>query len=300
MITLCVVSLDRLKRYLDILYNSIYEHTSLINEIVIVKVDEKPDFKQEWQTNGINFKLIGYQKNIFLPIQSNLYDKLLENENPAMVCLEHALALHQAIDHATNDLVMLCDPDVFFLSEVDKIYLDLFEKHNLNIIGISHHSAVCRAESFFPTVINSMFRKSSLPGEDYLREFLTSKNSLAINATEADKAQQQDVPLPGKILIPSNVTGLVDVWPNPNGYHETGCNLLLWAKEQNWNWLSFQTMDCRLYTTGYCRGNIKTPKLKKQNLMYHAMNSTRGHPYEIKARLVKHKEAWESLNKEEQ
>lgn len=278
MITLCTVALRRLDGFIDILKQSIFKHTTLIDEVVIVRVDE-PDCQKEQVIRGVNFKEIGYHAG------------LQERGNPtAVMCLEHALGLHRGIDEAKNDLVMICDPDVFFLSPVDKLYLDLFLSNDLHIIGVSRPEGVAHANTFFPSVINSMFRKSSLPGEDYLREYLTANHSMP------EAFLQEDVALPGKILIPSNVTKMTDVWPNPTGHHETGCNLYLWAKEKNWQWLAFQTTDCHTYSTAYCRGNKKAPKLAKQNLLYHAINSTRGTPQEIEQRLINHQALWDHVD----
>lgn len=274
MITLCTVALNRLEGFLDILKQSILKYTTLINEVVIVRVDE-PSCQKESVIGSIRFKEIGYQAPVFT------------KGNPtAIMCLEHALGLHRGIDEAANDLVMICDPDVFFVSAIDRLYLELVEKHDLDIIGISRPEGVAHANTFFPSVINSMFFKSSMPGENYLREHLTANRSMP------EAILKEDVALPGKILIPSNVTKREDVWPNPTGHHETGCNLYLWAKENNWQWLSFQTPDCHLYSTAYYRGSVKVSKLSRQNLLYHAINSTRGTPEEIEQRLINHQEVW--------
>lgn len=180
MITLCTVALRRLDGFIDILKQSIFKHTTLIDEVVIVRVDE-PDCQKEQVIRGVNFKEIGYHAG------------LQERGNPtAVMCLEHALGLHRGIDEAKNDLVMICDPDVFFLSPVDKLYLDLFLSNDLHIIGVSRPEGVAHANTFFPSVINSMFRKSSLPGEDYLREYLTANHSMP------EAFLQEDVALPGK------------------------------------------------------------------------------------------------------
>ena len=91
--------------------------------------------------------------------------------------------------------------------------------------------------------------------------------------------------MPGKYLIPGPLCP--EEFPNPEGAFDVGCNLFLWAKAQNWRWLSFyrdggvfpKTNDeygfkeliyPMNYTTAEYRTNFGLEKdLGKQELLYH-------------------------------
>ena len=66
-----------------------------------------------------------------------------------------------------------------------------------------------------------------------------------------------------------------EMFPNPTGNFDTASYLWLWANQQNWNWLAFQTTDCHTYTSTYYRGNIKIKdRIEKRKLFYHAVSGS--------------------------
>lgn len=59
MISICVVTLDRLNDYFDIFLESIQEKTKYVKEVLIVNVDQESDFYKTWQVGDIVFKMFG-------------------------------------------------------------------------------------------------------------------------------------------------------------------------------------------------------------------------------------------------
>jgi hypothetical protein len=164
---------------------------------------------------------------------------------------------------------MLSDPDVFFYTSVDKYYYEMMTKHNLNLIGLSHFASVTEAYGFFPNVFNMMFKKQECPGPNWLIESLTLRN-VSINAELND-----DTKVPGKYLCPGKLPGMEHYFPNPDGHYETGSVFLIWTKQQNWRWVSFQTIDVYNYTTAFYRSSFGLrEKLGKEKLVYHATNGS--------------------------
>ena len=169
-----------------------------------------------------------------------------------------------------NEYVLLSDPDVFFYTEIDKFYLSLIEKYNLNIVGLSHSMAVKQSFTYFPNILNLMAKKSDLPPNDYMKSLEFDNDVLIIPTCEDWKEK-----IIAKWLFPNTPKGKEHLFPNPNGNWETGCNLVLWSQENNWRWLSFQTFDCFLYTTQYYRTNFSLrDRFLKTKLLYHTVNST--------------------------
>lgn len=236
MITLCTVTLDRIKKYEDILIESVFKNTKLISEVVLADND-RADGKQEWVQNGIKFKKIGSKIAGFDACGD-----------------QHALGLHAAMSEATNDLVYWCDPDIFFYSSVDQLYYELKTKYELNVVGCSHHSATELAGTFFPWHGNLLVSKKDLPPTTWMDNNLRLK---------------------GKYLLAGAGIEFNEKYPNPKGNFDTASALWLWGHEQNWKWLSFQTLDAHLYTTKYYRGNSKLKdRLPMEKLIYHAVSGS--------------------------
>lgn len=164
----------------------------------------------------------------------------------------HPLAMKAAIERASNDLVLLCDPDIFFYAPVDKIYLGLMEKYDLNYIGAAPHLAIEYSSKFFPNILCMLTRKSCLPDEDFLPQFK------------------------GEYLRGDRDDSLAPNFPYPNGLFDTGVYLYLWAEQNKQKWLSFYPSDIHLYTTKMYRTNFKLKDRIPQNkLFYHATGGSR-------------------------
>lgn len=257
MITLCTVLLGNLEDAFSIMLDSVSQKMKLVTEIIAVRVDTEEASEQHLDINGIHVRRYNC---------------------PLSVIYGHALGLHECIRLASQDYLMFCDPDIFFYSDVDKLYMDMFEKYNLNIAGISHHAATNQSYTFFPCVMNCLVRKSQLPGEDWLKEYLKIRpsvlNHTAMTGQEEDESNY--VPAPGKYLLVGHIPQLVSQFPNknPGCNWDVGCNLWLWAHRQSWNWLSFQTLDCHNYDTKYHRSNLGKLNLPRQKLLYHCTSSS--------------------------
>jgi glycosyltransferase involved in cell wall biosynthesis len=265
MISVLTVELKSCKNHLELLLNSIINHSKFVSEVIIAVSDATEDFKEEWKVNNIQFKRFSN------PIKNMWYG--------------HALGLHAALDHAQGEYIMFSDPDTFWYTPLDEFYLKLINNHDLNYIGVSHHNGINQCFGFFPYVINSMVKKSSLPNKNWLQGKLKFRgvklrraelleNELFVAPSEAD-APLAD----GKFLIPNPIPDLCDTYPNKdsNALFDVGCNMWLWNEEKKGRWLSFQTIDCHIYATKYFKNNFGLKeKLPKKNLIYHLGSGSRG------------------------
>jgi hypothetical protein len=253
MITLCTVVLDSCERYLPVLVESIVEKTKYISEVLIAKPDGKKDYSREWIDRNIRFLEFTHSEELFH---------------------SHSLCLHECIDRAKNDFVLLCDPDVFFYSAAEEVFLDLYHKHELGAIGTSHHNSINQAQAFFPYIFNLLLRKSTLPDANWMKGLIKTPPVLLLG--QKDRYETAKI-MDGKWLLPGAIPGYWERFPNHgnNAIFDVSCNLTLWAQDQNWKWLSFQTTDCHTYTTRYFRGNFKIKeKIPFRKLIYHSVGST--------------------------
>jgi len=172
--------------------------------------------------------------------------------------VEHALALHECIKRASNEHVLLHDPDVFYYVPADDFFYRLMTKYDLNAIGVSHSGSTGRAFTYFPYLSNILLKKSELPNDDWLNGRIIDDKRLLRK---------------GKFLIRTRIPEFESIFPNPNGDFDTGSFLWLWSYQNNWKWLAFQTADARLYTTKYYRGSVKVKeKFGNQKLLYQRLS----------------------------
>jgi len=241
MITLCTVTLDRLKdKFEAVLIESILEHCTLVNEVILANNDRGTDYREEWKEGKITFRRIGANEGL--------------GGGPGE---QHAFGLHIGIDNASNDLIYLCDPDVFFLSAADEFFYNVKNKYKLDVIGCSHHSATELCGKFFPWHGSVLMNKSKLPGKDWIKE---DENILGC---------------PGKWLTRKAGQSQKHLYPYPDGNFDTASALWLWAHQQNWSWMSFLTPDAHLYTTKFYRASTKiSERFKLQKLIYHAVSGS--------------------------
>lgn len=246
MITVCTVILDPVMEYYEIYKKSVAQKTKLVSEVFIAKVDSPP-YEKRWDENGIRFCEFGIMGT----------DRCSQG-------VEHGVGLRKCIERASNEYVMFHDPDVFFYKPVDELYLDLVRKYDLNYIGVSHCTATKFAYTFFPYLSCALVKKSDLPPPDWLK----------------GKIRVYGRPLDGEYLIRmDDIPEYTQQFPNPTGDFDTGSYLWLWSHQNNWKWLSFQTLDVHNYTARYNRGNIKiNEKFNNDKLIYHATSSTAGNP----------------------
>jgi hypothetical protein len=240
MITLVTTTIPEVERYFEHFKKSIIEHSKLITEVVICKADQHYTYSNTWIENGIAFREIGS------PFSE--YRKF----NKLDVSQDHLHALHQSIDCSSNDLILISDVDVFFYTNVDKLYYDLMLKFNLDMIGVSRNNPNWYVHGYFPTVVNMMVRKSKLPTQKFAQQF-------GVNHFLGFKLEWRDSP-------PENFK---ELFLKPNGHYDTGCLLYPWAIQNNMNWLSFQTIDLHNYSTKYHASSPKIKNLPITKLLYH-------------------------------
>lgn len=277
MITICTVTTDTLQQYAAIMLDSIICRTQMVSEVKIAKPDSDENLDEKWEKRGIKFHLFG------CPVKDSWYG--------------HPLGLHACIEKATNEYLFFCDPDIFFYSPVEKIYLDLMNKYDINYIGVSHHASVIQAHTYFPVVVNSMIKKSDLPSADWMKGELKYRTRVlhSHELSDDDDYELAD----GKYLIESPLPKHYHKFPNKDlkyapYYFDVGCNLWLWGQEKKWKWLAFQTTDCHNYSTIYNRGNLKIEKLPKTKLIYHVVGASNHTEKFIKEHLPPFIDAYQS------
>jgi hypothetical protein len=245
MISICAVTMKCLEPIEDIFLESIIRKMPHVREILLASPDLPHDYCKQKTTGRIKITKFG---------------------NPVATpgSWGHAHGLHACLHRATQEYVMLSDPDIFFYTAVDEVYLNLMYKYGLSVIGLSYESPTIMATTFFPHVYNLMVKKNWLPPDNWLDDMLR-KQSL-----HADNMNVGLVPMNSKWLSPGPVSKLYTLFPNVKGSYDTGCNLWMWTYRNNGRWLSFQTMDIHNYNTAVWRGNFKCKdKLPKNKLLYH-------------------------------
>jgi len=245
MISLCIPSEVRQIPWLKILLKSVTGRTTLINDIQIT-VNEyfgEPQFagKISWRGNKV---------------------RILSNDVNS-TNLRHWTALSQSVEHAKNDLVLLCDSDVCLMAGVDTFFYELLGKFNLDIVGVSHYLAVNEAFGFMPNVIFTLLKRSQFEDCHYLRDEVPPWN-----LTKEQVQSLKFLNFSGACLASKR-----QYYPNPDGHAETGSNLAAYVNEKKLNWLSFQTTDIHNYTSRFWRSNLKGLKIEKRPIIYHQSGS---------------------------
>lgn len=249
MISICTVILGPSKKYLDIYKESIINRTKQVREVLICDLDAASDYYREETIKNIKFKYFGI---------------------PPVACVSthlvgHPFGLHDCIRRATEDYVLLFDPDMFCYSGLDELYLDLYKKYELTFIGISHHGAMQNCSGYFPYVGNLFAKKDKLPDDKFLDNSI--KYSTVFN-TEKPECDQE---FKGKYLMSGVIPEIMHLYPNPHGHCDTGFHLWYWCHLTQGRWLSFPTLDTHSYTSRIYRANFKiTDKLPKKKLIWHA------------------------------
>jgi len=249
--------------YAQIMVDSLLRNTNQISRVIIANAQKVEGLHwgriaKTYEARGVHFT------ELYVPVAAYAHS--------------HALGLHAALNHVRTEYVMFCDPDVFFYTAAEEVYLDALTRYNLTYVGCSHHAAVSNAYGFFPYLVNSLVRVKDLPPATYLKGQLRLTGILTLESyfEELENPKEPDTPADGMWLLPGPIPHLHHALPNvkPDILYDTGVNLCLYAVENNWRWQSFQTIDTRNYTTKYRRGNFKTnDKSQFQKLIYHAVRS---------------------------
>lgn len=186
----------------------------------------------------------------------------------------HALSLHESIDLAEGDYIMLSDNDIFHMYDTTKMYLEVMEA-GADIVGVQHYAPEINCYAEFVTVINCMMKRESLPDKDFLKGELKLKNSLML----ADQhLQWHTAPPPendeglfdGKWLLQGFIEKYAHDFPYKYQTFDVGCNLWIWVQQQKLNWLAFRPLNpwAPEYTTVQPNGTV-TYKNDTGVFMYH-------------------------------
>ncbi len=259
MISLCTVIVgtnsqtENNEFFESIFLDSVVNKLNLVSEILICKIDAKKEFYEESIIENKKIIKFGYPNDFFYQDKNVDINKIRY--------LGHALGIKSAIDRSTNDLLFLCDPDIFFYTNVDKFYLDMMEKYNLNYIGASPHLALQYSTKYFPNILCMLTKKSGLPDNEFLKGKIVTQDSECLN---------------GEYLLGTKINSVAKDFPDPEGLFDTGVYLWLWAQQQLQNWMSFTPLDIHKYTSKIYRTNLKIKdRLPDNNLFYHATGGSR-------------------------
>lgn len=223
MISVCTVILHSELQALNILLSSLKKTCSLIQEIIVADVHPKENILIDSVTK-------------IIPVDGTLL-------------YGHANGLHACLRHAKAEYVLLTDPDVFYtMPNVDRFYIDAYNKFQLSFIGVSHYRPI-HAFGNFPTVTSLLTRRCRLPPEDY---FSTECNSY---------------------LHQTKIKSRCNEFPNPKGRFDVGCNLYLWNKDIRGRWISFLGKfedGYRYHATSHAKNFKMRVKLGNTSILYHA------------------------------
>jgi len=226
MISFCSAVISKnLEDYLEILTDTLCRHTKHVKEVILVKTDLKRNrVVRSWSKFGIDFRLYGMKQ----------FDPPCPREInwQKMIC-DHAMGLYQAIGYAQQEYVWMSDPDIFLLSSVDQTYLDLINRYDLNLIGISHFNAEGQSYKYCPCIINCMTKRINLPEPNWLGGFQAQTSMLESDPSEFVFS------VGDCWLIPGHLPEHRKSFPNPSGIFDAGCNVWLWNEQRKGNWISF-------------------------------------------------------------
>lgn len=307
-ISLCTVSIDEIKDWLEIMVQSALRKLHNLYEIIICDVDAE-FYKQEKQekignvvirrislpllyefTDLVNFNISRY----ICHRSSIITIKDLANYNKRAIVeikgsFGHALGLHECINNAHGDYIFFCDPDVIFYTNVDEIYLELMIKHNLNYVGCAHETAEKLPYGHFPYLANSLVKRTDLPDTNFLTNYIYFNDCLRMpESLECFKELRKQFNQTSKYLVRGCIPEVVDKFgipPDKIMYmdFDTGSNLYIWAIENKWRWFSFLSKDCQNYKTSFYRSNCKiTDRLEINKLIYHQWGRYRCQPNSFK------------------
>jgi hypothetical protein len=262
MITACTVLLNSDVATLGIWIESLSKNTSLISELLIADINPKePASKIQDICAPFPCKVFPVELNI-----TPLFDG-------------HAAGLHECIQHASNDLLLLTDNDVFYYrGTIDRFLLDVRNTHGTQFTGVSHYRArtigkndKAPAYGWFPTLITLLVSKKDLPPADFLSGQLWFNKSWKDNGNDRPGDQAD-----GKWLLKGPIKPFCFDFPNSGGTYDTGCNLYTWSKRNSFRWISFAVAkrSRNLFKTENFN-NINLDRLTYGNkrLMYHQSSS---------------------------
>jgi hypothetical protein len=269
MISVCTVASGTSTQYLAKFVKSLSENCHFINEVVVCY------FEREYAKRCTSWGPVGLKSwdgmvNFFKETEEEMYGVKVKKFHLPRISFgagpsfEHSIGLHNCIPRTTNDYVLFSDPDVIVFSDIDRLYLDLMQEHNLHFVGVSHYLPDRQPYLFMPTVINMMTHKSHMPDKNFLHEKLT------------DFGQVRKIKVCGNWLVPGQTPEYNHEFPNSDPQvWDTGNKLHLHCKWNNKRWLSFVTKDEHNYDTSEVHDNCGLElSLPFQKLIYHEGSSS--------------------------
>lgn len=242
MISICSVILKHNEKYKHIFLESIEQRLSHVSHVYLARVDKK-EGRKEYKIGNINVLEFATK------CPSDIFG--------------HCWGMHKCIDKVQTKYLLMSDPDLFYYQNADEFYLEKMHKHNLKMIGISHHAAMGLAMLYFPCAQNALIKKENLPPKGWM-------SGQFDESSKYDGYYLMEKPWFSKHCNPKNIRHKFPNKSNPDPGYDVGSSLYLWMEENNWKWLSFNTMDTRLYRTGIYKTNFKLrEKFKNKNLVYH-------------------------------
>lgn len=247
MISVVVISYGRnpceyIKMHIDSIKR---KQSGLINEIIVVHNRENEAYEKEELLGNVKILHIGR------PIVG---EKKFINR---------AIATYEGIKYATNNYLLLTDPDLIYAKKhFDKLYVELYEKYDLNLIGISHFLK-CPYGPTFPCGINMLVKKDTLPNENWMKGKLIA-------------AQEE---APGNILSEGRIHERALEYPYPFvNVWDQGANVYLWNKDLNGKYITFLHRDGTNYKVNKVFANFDLDKeqFKDEILLSHARHSFGG------------------------
>lgn len=182
-------------------------------------------------------------------------------------------ATHEALNYATGEYLILSDPDIIYsLNHFDKYYLDLYKKHNLNVIGVQHFNPAPYQN--FPCVINMFLKKDTLPKKGWMENEPWESSRLIDNSIK--KGVKFD---PSMFLVHMKLKNKVKEFPVQNlarNLWDVGCNLWLWNKELKGKYITFlyKSDGCEYYADKTFSNFTVKLQPNEQPLLYHSRYST--------------------------
>lgn len=247
MITLCTVTTKHIDNYVNLLLQNIQKKLKNVSEVVVA-------------SNDFPATLYGSDGVI------RTWHPLKENRKGSW---GHAYGLHECLKFASGKYILFCDPDILFYTCVDEIYLELMNKHSLDLIGISYDNPTIMSFTFFPFIQNLLVKRDWLPPTNYLNG---KKRRFHLKVEDMSKLEVVE----NDYLAPGPIEETWKNYPNTDGSYDTSCNLWQWCQEKKGRWMSFQSLNGFDYITSSYRTNFKLKeKLPNQKLLYHLTGCSR-------------------------
>jgi hypothetical protein len=214
----------------------------------------------------------------------------------------HALGLHECINNAKNEMLLISDNDVFhYMPGFDRFMLDVHTKNNLLFTGVCHWVHL-QAFGSFPSVITFLVKKSDLPPPEFLAGKLKLDKSGWTHMIRIRPGfrEKNGWDADGHWLLCGPVSGETSKFPHSHRMFDVGNNLYLWARERRGKWLSFlnRKNKSRVYTTKNSNNFDLNDDFGNQLLLYHQARGNRPH-WASRAPMWL-KKAWTSFRTESQ